>query len=135
MLAEESVKISEHAGELITNIVPSIQETAELVQEIRAASDEQATGVKQVSIAIVSLDKAAQSGASTSEELAVTAEQMSAQAYELRKMISFFKLDEFRSSDVTLTHAPQQETPPLPSKSHYSSLSNSPVNKNDFESF
>jgi len=91
-LAASSVKVADHAGQLITKMVPNIQKTAKLVQEITAASTEQASGVNQVNTAIVQLDRGAQHGASAAEELAATAEEMSNQIIGLRKTIDLFKL-------------------------------------------
>jgi len=93
-LANNSVKIAEVAGTKISEIVPSILKTADLVQEINAASNEQAKGVRQVNTAMEQLDTGAQHSASSSEQLAATAEEMTAQVDELRSMIGFFKLQE-----------------------------------------
>lgn len=92
VLAGNSVKVAENAGKLILDIVPNIQKTADLVQEITAASEEQASGVGQVSTAMEQLDKAAQQGAASSEELAATSEEMGAQVQQLVSTVSFFKL-------------------------------------------
>ena len=91
-LASNSVKVAERAGVLIEETVPNIQKTADLVQEISAASDEQSAGAVQVKKAIEQLDNVAQQSASGSEELAATAEEMSAQAGQLQEIIGFFKL-------------------------------------------
>jgi len=55
-------------------MVPNIQKTADLVEEITASSEEQAQGIGQISDAVGQLDKAAQQNASGSEQLAATAE-------------------------------------------------------------
>ncbi len=76
--AGNSVQVAEQAGHLLDEIVPSITKTAELVQEIAATSDEQASGVTQISVAMGQMDQVTQQNASASEELASTAEEMSA---------------------------------------------------------
>jgi len=91
-LADNSVKVAEDAGNLLDEIVPSIKKTADLVQEISAASDEQASGVSQINLAVNELDKVSQQNASSSEELAATAEEMNAQSRLLGEMIAYFKL-------------------------------------------
>jgi methyl-accepting chemotaxis protein len=93
-LAGDSVKIAERAGKLLEEIVPNIKKTAELVQEITAASEEQATGVAQVNNAVSQLDKVSQQSASSSEELAATAEEMSSQAQQLSRTVAFFRLSD-----------------------------------------
>jgi methyl-accepting chemotaxis protein len=92
-LATKSVDIAEEAGKLLEAMVPSIKKTADLVQEITAASDEQASGVRQINDAMSQLDKATQQNASSSEELAATAEELSGQAEQLQQAVAFFKLD------------------------------------------
>ncbi len=47
-LSASSIKVAEKAGELLTKIVPDIQRTSELVQEITAASNEQNSGAEQI---------------------------------------------------------------------------------------
>lgn len=92
-LAKNSVKIAEEAGILLEKMVPNIQKTADLVEEITAASEEQAQGIGQISDAVGQLDKAAQQNASGSEELAATAEELNGQALQLQEVMSFFKVD------------------------------------------
>jgi methyl-accepting chemotaxis protein len=91
-LAKNSVKIAEEAGILLEKMVPNIQKTADLVEEITAASEEQAQGIGQISDAVNQLDKAAQQNASGSEELAATAEELKGQAMQLQQVMSFFRV-------------------------------------------
>ena len=90
-LSISSMKVAEEAGALLAKIVPDINRTAELVQEITTASSEQSAGSDQVNRAIQELDKVVQLNASASEELASTAEQLSSQAEHLQKTIGFFR--------------------------------------------
>ncbi|MFA7059715.1 MAG: methyl-accepting chemotaxis protein [Pedobacter sp.] len=92
-LSTRSVKIAETAGEMLNKMVPDIQKTAELVQEISAASREQDTGAEQISLAIQQLDSVIQQNASASDEMAATSEELSTQAEQLKNTISFFRLD------------------------------------------
>ncbi len=91
-VAGSSVELAERAGALLNQIVPNIKKTSDLVQEISAASNEQATGVAQINTAITQLSETTQQNASGSEELAATAEEMSGQAEQLQSTMSFFKL-------------------------------------------
>jgi methyl-accepting chemotaxis protein len=93
------VKVSEKAGEMLNKLVPDIQRTAELVQEIAAASKEQDTGAEQINKALVQLEKVIQQNASASEEMASTTEELSSQSEQLVSALSFF-----RTGDST--HAP-----------------------------
>jgi methyl-accepting chemotaxis protein len=107
-LAKGSVGVAEEAGSLLEAMVPSIRRTAELVQEITAASGEQAGGVAQVNAAMGQLDQATQQNASASEELAATAEELSGQAEELQQAVGFFRL---AAGDMapSRTPAPREE--------------------------
>jgi len=91
-LSTTSVDIAESAGEMLNKIVPDIKRTAELVQEINAASNEQSTGVAQINQAIQQLDQVIQQNASSSEEMSSTAEELAAQAEQLKDVISFFNI-------------------------------------------
>lgn len=90
-LSGESVSVAENAGKILKTIVPDIQKTAELVQEISAASGEQDAGVDQINQAIVQLDQVIQQNASSSEEMASMAETLQSQAEQLRKAVAYFK--------------------------------------------
>ncbi len=92
-LSSTSVAIAEQAGDMLDRMLPDIQRTAELVQEISAASKEQDTGAEQVNKAIQELDKVIQQNASASEEMASTTEELSSQAEQLKGTIAFFTLD------------------------------------------
>jgi methyl-accepting chemotaxis protein len=92
-VASNSVQLAEQAGRLLDEIVPNIQKTSDLVQEITAASQEQSTGAGQINIAMGQMNQITQQNASASEELAATAEEMNAQASQLQELISYFRLD------------------------------------------
>jgi methyl-accepting chemotaxis protein len=110
-LSSSSVEVAERAGELLDQIVPDIQKTASLVQEISAASREQNSGAEQINKAIMQLDNVIQQNASASEqvastaeeqssqseEMAATSEELASQASQLQDTISFFKLNENES--------------------------------------
>lgn len=92
-LSTGSVKVAEEAGDLLRKIVPDIQKTADLVQEISAATNEQNAGADQINRAIQQLDQVIQQNAGASEEMAATAEELSSQAEQMQGIIEFFKLD------------------------------------------
>ncbi len=90
-LAAGSVKQAAGAGDLLRQLVPSIARTSELVQEITAASEEQATGMVQINQAISQLSGVTQQNAASSEQLAATAQTLSEQAARLLELVSQFK--------------------------------------------
>jgi len=97
-LSSASVSIADKSGRLLEQIVPNIQNTAKLVQEIAAASMEQNAGANQVNSAIQQFNQIIQQNAAGSEELAASSEELSSQAENLRTTISFFKVDVLRKS-------------------------------------
>jgi len=92
-VASSSVHLAEKAGKLLDQMVPNIRKTSDLVQEITAASEEQASGVKQINGAVTQLSKTTQTNAAASEELAATAEEMNGQVEQLEQAVAFFKLE------------------------------------------
>jgi methyl-accepting chemotaxis protein len=105
-VATESVGLAERAGTLLDAIVPSIQKTSDLVQEISAASQEQSTGVSQINSAIMQLNKVTQQNASSSEELAATSEEMTSQAEDLVAKMRFFQTGRAQSLKAPRRPAP-----------------------------
>jgi methyl-accepting chemotaxis protein len=93
-LSASSVQVAEAAGEMLVKMVPDIQRTAELVQEISAACKEQDSGAEQINKAIQQLDQVIQQNASASEEMASTSEELASQAEQLQSTIAFFRVDQ-----------------------------------------
>ncbi len=89
-LSGATVEAATTVGTMLAQLVPDIKKTADLVQEISAASSEQRTGVEQSSSAIMQLDSVIQQNATASEELASTAEELSAQSEQLAELLKFF---------------------------------------------
>jgi len=96
-VAKSSVDLAERAGALLSEMVPNINKTSDLVEEITAASMEQSSGAGQINTAMSQLNQITQQNASSSEELAARAEEMSSQAEQLQQLMSFFKVDESKS--------------------------------------
>ncbi len=108
-LSTGSVEIAEKAGDLLEKLVPDIERTASLIQEISAASNEQRTGVEQITTTVQQLDQVIQQNSASSEELASTSEQLSNQAASLMQLIRFFKVGE-KTGSVQLLDAPEAMT-------------------------
>jgi methyl-accepting chemotaxis protein len=89
-LSSTTLRVSEKSGEMLDKLVPDIQRTAELVQEISAASKEQDTGAEQINKALQQLEKVIQQNASASEEMASTTEELTGQSDQLVSALGFF---------------------------------------------
>jgi methyl-accepting chemotaxis protein len=98
-LADKGLKLTEESTGMLKKIVPDIQETSRLVEEISVSSQEQDAGANQVNSAIQQLSMVTQQNASSSEEMAGSSEELASQAAELKEIVAHFKLqDEKRKS-------------------------------------
>jgi len=104
-LSVSSVEIAEKAGSLLGAILPNIQKTAELVQEISAASKEQDGGAQQINQAIQMLDRVTQQNAGSAEEMAATAGELASQSEKLQSSVAFFKTAAQASGERAATRA------------------------------
>jgi methyl-accepting chemotaxis protein len=93
-LSANTLKVSEKSGEMLEKLVPDIQRTAELVQEITAASKEQDTGAEQINKALQQLEQVIQQNASAAEEMASTTEELTGQSDQLVSALSFFNTED-----------------------------------------
>lgn len=121
-VSKNSVKIADESGQLLQKIVPDIQKTAVLVQEIAAASLEQNSGANQVNNAIMQLNAVTQKNAAAAEEMSSSAEELASQAEQLSELISFYKTGNERKSSVKLTHEKNR------------TFNSRPIQKSQFES-
>jgi PAS domain S-box-containing protein len=109
-LSISSVGVAERAGSMLSKLVPDIQRTSELVQEISAASKEQNAGADQINGAIQQLNQVIQQNAGAAEEMSSTAEELSSQAEQLQETIAYFKVDgEERKTMLKLASAKKRE--------------------------
>ncbi len=112
-LAKSSVSVADRSGVLLTDLVPSIRRTAELVQDVAAASNEQASGVAQINQSLAQVDQVTQRNASAAEELAATAEEMAAQAEGLQNLVSFFRIGSEHRHAPAAPHIVRAAAPPF----------------------
>ncbi|MEO1276464.1 MAG: methyl-accepting chemotaxis protein [Pseudomonadota bacterium] len=87
-LSERTLATSERAGETLDALLPDIGRTADLVQEIAAATQEQRAGADQINGAISALDATIQQNAQTSERTTERARDLALQAEELKRLIA-----------------------------------------------
>jgi methyl-accepting chemotaxis protein len=111
-LSKDTVATVRRAGEIIKTIVPDINRTAVLVQEIASASKEQESGIEQINKAMMQLDSVVQQNAGASEELASMSEELSSQSESLASAIEFFKVDAGGAKRVTASKMAARSLPP-----------------------
>jgi methyl-accepting chemotaxis protein len=92
-LSKSSVRIADESGKLLQKIVPDIQKTATLVQEITASSIEQNSGAGQINNAIMQLNAVTQKNSATAEEISSNSEELASQVEQLSVTVSFFKTE------------------------------------------
>jgi len=90
-LAGNSLQLSEISKNQLNNILPHIEQTTRLIEEIDFASKEQNSGVQQVNSAIQQLNSVTQENASVSEEMAASSKELEAQAQKLKELVAFFR--------------------------------------------
>jgi methyl-accepting chemotaxis protein len=133
--SKSGVEISEKAGKQLDEIVPEIEKTSKLVQEITAASNEMNSGADQVNSAIQQLNQVTQQNAASSEELATSAEELSSQAEQLKNIIGYFNIGDYGGQQTSgksydFTHlnkqakAQQNQQATIEQKQHQTAPSN-----------
>jgi len=105
-LSDTTVKTAQSAGEMLTRLVPDIQRTAELVEEITAGAREQNAGAAQINTAIQQLDKVTQQNTSAAEEMSATSEELASQAEQLQNAISYFRIEATREAVAEVAKKP-----------------------------
>lgn len=134
-LSASSLKMTEESGGMMMQIIPEVQKTATLTQEIAAASREQSSGALQIAKAIEQLSSVTQQNSAAAEEMSSTAEELSSQAEQLQEIVSFFNT----GHEVKATYIKQSKRP----KAEFISQNQSPNTKAlkreavdpDFDSF
>ncbi|MFW5499426.1 MULTISPECIES: methyl-accepting chemotaxis protein [unclassified Maridesulfovibrio] len=91
-ISNTSSNVANLAEEKLAALVPEIKKTAEYVQEIAAASQEQSEGATQVNTALQQLDNVIQQNASAAEQIAATTKELFGQSEQLADTTSFFKI-------------------------------------------
>ena len=111
-MSRSGVSISEQAGKELEILVPEIEKTAQLVQEIAASSLEQNSGADQVNQALQQLNNVTQQNAAASEQLASSSQELASQAEQLKDIISYFTMN-FKGESVSNTHQTKGKLQPV----------------------
>ncbi|MFN7952418.1 MAG: methyl-accepting chemotaxis protein [bacterium] len=90
---DEGSKLVNRSGETLGEIVAGVKKVSDIIAEIAAASEEQASGIEQVNKAVMQMDKATQENAALVEESAAASESMADQARGLDRLMEFFRTE------------------------------------------
>ena len=82
-----------HSGKTLQEIVTSVKRVTDIIAEITAASQEQASGIDQVNTSIMHMDQTTQQNAALVEETTAASQSMRAQAQALMKQVKSFKIN------------------------------------------
>nr|WP_313657087.1 methyl-accepting chemotaxis protein [Achromobacter ruhlandii] len=85
---------AENAGTTMQEVVASVKRVTDIMGEIAAASQEQASGIEQVNRAVSQMDEVTQQNAALVEEAAAAAGSMQDQAHALVGAVGVFRLRE-----------------------------------------
>jgi len=86
-------QLVDESGKTLEEIIEGTQKVADIIAEIAAASQEQASGIDQVNNAVTQMDNMTQDNAALVEEAAAASRSMQEQAANLSHMMEYFKLD------------------------------------------
>ncbi len=104
----EGVSLVKQAGSSLSEIVASVKRVAIFVSDIAAATQEQSSGIEQVSRAVTGMDQITQQNAALVEETNAALHSAQSQVEELRKTVAFFQTGEENPEPQKLsTHAPE----------------------------
>ncbi len=105
-------QLASETAEALDRIVGSIEEVADIINNIAISSNDQATAVSQIDQAIGQVSTVVQTNSATSEQCASASEELSNQAMNLRNQMSEYKLKAgVVSSNPSISAAPRNEIP------------------------
>jgi methyl-accepting chemotaxis protein len=89
----DGARLTEAAGEALSEIVDGINNVAKTIDDITAASREQSVGVDEISQTVSHLDSMTQENASLADESAATAQTLASEAQRLTDIVEVFRVD------------------------------------------
>lgn len=99
---KDGVELVNNTGKSLGEIVDSIKRLSDIVSEISAASNEQATGVEEINRAVSQMDEMTQQNAALVEESAASAKTLLEQSRGMRQRMTFFNVSDSEQSVATL---------------------------------
>ncbi|MBR4267588.1 MAG: hypothetical protein IKQ46_16230 [Bacteroidales bacterium] len=90
-VSSEGVDVAKQTGDVFSTVLPEIEKTVELVQEIAASSREQSSGGSQINTAVQRFNTGIQQIATIAEEVASNSSSLTQQSENLTELIKFFK--------------------------------------------
>ncbi len=104
--------LGEHVTLNLARITESVTKVADMVENISAASTEQAEGIRQVNIAVTEIEQITHQNASLADDAAVTSQTLVEQAQSLLADVHHFRLGDAEKVDSVPLVAGQEEGAP-----------------------
>jgi len=93
-VSKVGLNISKESGDLLENVIPEIEKTTQLVREIASSSQEQNSGITQITNAVQALNDVIQQYAASAEEMASTSQNLAVQSNDLKDSVAYFKTED-----------------------------------------
>ena len=103
-------------GSTFEQIVGSVERVHRIVAEITGASQEQATGIEQVNVAVAQIDQTTQQNAAMAEETTAASEHLAEQARTMDELMSTFKIADNPTSEASPTASSARNRAPHASR-------------------
>ena len=110
----DGAALAAQAGKTMGEIVGSVQRVTDIMSEIAAASQEQASGIEQVNQTITQMDETTQQNAALVEEASAAARAMEEQAAALSETVSIFRMETAQASVQAVLAVHQKPSSPAP---------------------
>lgn len=88
----QGVGLVNNAGDVMQQILTSVEDIRRVIREIVQALDEQSQGISQMTIAINEMDTTTQQNASLVQEISAAASSLEQQSEQLTQLVSVFRL-------------------------------------------
>jgi methyl-accepting chemotaxis protein len=115
-LSVNGVRVSEESWSNIETVLPEIEKTSKLVQEIASASMEQTTGANQVNLSIQQLNLSTQQNAIAADQLAGYSDKLLQQAERLKQIVVFFSQNRKNIDSFDITRLKSSNSTPAVDK-------------------
>lgn len=102
MVSAEGVSVAQFTGDVFAKMLPEIENTTVLVQEIAVSSREQASGGAQINSAVQKFNLVIQQFTKLADEVSSSSNNLMEQSIKLQEVIKFFKVD--TSSDLVVAY-------------------------------
>lgn len=108
---DTGVDLVGRTGEALARIVAQVGQINQVVGEIAASAQEQASGLEQVNVAVGHMDQATQQNAAMVEESSAASHALSREANGLTQLMAQFKVDQNAATAAPVERAAQTAAP------------------------